>query len=531
MSPKPLRVAQSLVLLLSGCMVGPDYRRPPAPVPVAFKEQPGWTMATPQDAAAKGDWWAVFNDPLLDRLELQVDIGNQTLREQAAAYENAQALVDEARANLFPTLTATAGVTRSSGGGGFATGGTVASNTGPASTTAGGTATGTTTGTTTTGTTTTGTTTTGTTTGVRGGSGGSTARTQYTLEGDASWEIDLWGRIRRQVESNVASAQASAATLANARLSEQALLATDYLDLRVTDALQRVLDETVRNDTESLRITQNQYTAGVAARSDVLTAQAQLDAAQSAAVNVGVARAQYEHAIAVLIGAPPAALTLPPVPSVPLVPLIPGVIPSALLERRPDVAEAERTMKAENALIGVAVAAYYPAVTLTALFGYAGNPLGSLISSANRLWSIGASASDALFQGGARTAAVRAARDAYEQSVATYRQTVLTAFQQVEDALSGLRILGQQAAIQQQAVADSQRAAQIALNEYRAGTQAYTAVITAQNTLLTAQQTDLSIEESRLTDAVALIQALGGGWRASDLPSKGSLQRNNPLLP
>ena len=499
-------------------MVGPDYHRPPAPVPVAFKEQPGWKMATPQDAAAKGDWWTVFGDPLLDRLERQVDIGNQTLREQAAAYENAQALVDEARANLFPTLTASAGVTRSSGGGGgFSSGGTLASNTGPGSTTSGGTVTGTST-------------TTGTNT-VVSRSGGSSARTQYNLQGAASGEIDRWGRIRRQVESNVASAQASAATLANARLSEQALLATDYLDLRVTDALQRVLDETVRNDTESLRITQNQYNAGVAARSDVLTAQSQLDAAQSASVNVGVARAQYEHAIAVLIGAPPSALTLPPVSSVPSVPYIPGIVPSALLERRPDVAEAERTVKSQNALIGVAVAAYYPAVTLTALFGYAGNPLGSLISSANRLWSIGAAASDALFQGGARTAAVRSARDLYEQSVAAYRLTVLTAFQQVEDALSGLRILDRQAAIQQQAVSDSQRASQIALNEYRAGTQAYTAVITAQNTLLTAQQTALSIQQSRLSDAVALIQALGGGWQASDLPSRSSLQRNNPLLP
>ena len=514
--PMPGARRLTALLLLSGCMVGPDYHRPPAPVPVAFKEQPGWKMATPQDAADKGDWWAAFGDPLLDRLERQVDIGNQTLREQAAAYENAQALVDEARASLFPTLTGTAGVTRSSSGGG-SSGGTVASNTGAGSTTVGGTATGTST--------------TSTTSTSVGGGSRSITRTQYSLEGDASWEIDLWGRIRRQVESNVAGAQASAATLANIRLSEQALLATDYLDLRVSDALQRVLDETVRNDTESLRITQNQYVAGVAARSDVLTAQSQLDAARSAAVNVGVARAQYEHAIAVLIGQPPATLALPPVATEPAVPATPGVVPSALLERRPDIAEAERTMKAQNALIGVAVAAYYPAVTLTALFGYAGNPLGSLISSANRLWSIGASASDALFQGGARTAAVRAARDTYEQSVATYRQTVLTAFQQVEDALSGLRILGQQAVIQRQAVADSQRASQIALNEYRAGTQAYTAVITAQNTLLAAQQTELSIEESRLTDAVALIQALGGGWRASDLPSPGSLQRNNPLLP
>jgi NodT family efflux transporter outer membrane factor (OMF) lipoprotein len=493
----------SAALLLSGCMVGPDYHRPPAPVAATFKELPGWRLANPQDSAPKGAWWESFGDPLLDRLELQIDQGNQTLREQAAAYANAQALVDEARANLFPTLTGTAGVTRSSSGRGgstFSTG-SVITQTG------------------------TGVTTTGT------GTGGSVARTSYSLQGNADWTIDIWGAVRRQVENNVASAQASAALLANVRLSEQALLATDYLDLRVTDALQRVLDETVRNDTESLRITTNQYNAGVAARSDVLTAQAQLDAARSSAVNVGVARAQYEHAIAVLIGRPPALLAVPTVPSVPPVPDTPGLLPSTLLERRPDVASAERSMKAENALIGVAVAAYYPQITLSALFGYAGNPLGALISSANRVWSLGASASDAIFQGGARTAAVRAARASYDESVATYRQTVLTAFQQVEDALSGLRILAQQAVIQRQAVADAQHASQIALNEYRAGTQAYTAVITAQNTLLSAQQTELSIEESRLTDAVALIQALGGGWRTADLPDRNYLQRRNPLLP
>ncbi len=500
--------------MLSGCMVGPDYRRPTAPVPVIFKELPGWKLAAPQDAAAKGAWWSVFEDPVLDRLERQVDSGNQTLREQAAAYANAQALVDEARADLFPTLTGTAGVTRSRSGGG-STG--TSSTTGSTTTTSGSTITS---GTSATGTA-------GTVTSL----GSASPRTSFSLQGDADWEIDVWGRIRRQVESNVASAQASAATLANARLSEQALLATDYLDLRVSDALGRVLDETVRNDLESLRITRNQYDAGVAARSDVLTAQAQLDAARSAAVNVGVARAQYEHAIAVLIGVPPAALSIPPTASVPAVPDMPGVLPSTLLERRPDVAEAERTMKAENALIGVAVAAYYPAITLSALFGYAGNPLGSLISSANRVWSLGASASDAIFEGGARTAAVRSARATYDESVATYRQTVLTAFQQVEDALSTLRILGQQSSIQAQAVVDSRQASQIALNEYRAGTQAYTAVITAQNTLLSAQQTEISIEESRLTSAVALIQALGGGWRTTDLPDRNWLQRRNPLLP
>ena len=231
------------------------------------------------------------------------------------------------------------------------------------------------------------------------------------------------------------------------------------------------------------------------------------------------------------MGVPPAALAIAPVSTVPPVPDTPGMVPATLLERRPDIADAERTMKSENALIGVAVAAYYPDITLSALFGYVGNPLGGLISSANRVWSLGAAASDAIFEGGGRSAAVRAARATYDESVATYRQTVLTAFQQVEDALSGLRLLAQQEVVERQTVVDATRAAQIALNEYRAGTQAYTAVITAQNTLLAAQQTLLSIQQSRLTDAVLLVQALGGGWRTTDLPDRNWLQRRNPLLP
>ena len=270
-------------------MVGPDYKRPSTPLTFVFKEQPGWKLATPEDDAPKGQWWAVFHDPLLDRLEARIDTGNQTLREQVAAYENAQALVDEARANLFPTLSGNVGVTRSSGGGGVLTS-TGAGGSTLGTTTGATTGTTTTTGTTSTGGVTSGTGNTGSTTSVAstggGGFGGGSTRTTYTLEGSADWNLDVWGKLRRQVESNVASAQASAALLANARLSAQGSLATDYLDLRTTDALQRVLDETVRLDTEALRITQNQYNAGFAARSDVLTAQTQLEAAQSAAINV-----------------------------------------------------------------------------------------------------------------------------------------------------------------------------------------------------------------------------------------------------
>lgn len=456
-------------------MVGPAYHRPEATTPASYKELPGWKLATPRDDAPKGNWWTVFDDPVLDRLESRVDIGNQTLAAAEAAYRNAQALVTEARASLYPTLSASPGVTR----------GTTAGRT----------------------------------------------STQYSLEASSDWEIDLWGRIRRQVQSNVALAQASAADVANARLSAQALLATDYLDLRVSDQLIQVLKDTVSFDRRALQITQNQYDAGVAARSDVITAQTQLDGAISAEINAGVARATYEHAIAVQMGEAPAELTVAATGSSPAIPDIPGLLPATLLERRPDIAAAERTMDADNAAIGVAVAAYYPTVTLSALFGYAGNPLGSLFTTANRVWSLGASASETLFAGGARSGAVAAARATYDGSVATYRQTVLTALQQVEDQLVTLRILADQARVQAAAVKDATQAVQIALNEYRAGTQAYTAVVTAENTLLTDQQTELTIRQNRLTAAVSLIEALGGGWHDASLPGKDSLQRYNPLTP
>jgi NodT family efflux transporter outer membrane factor (OMF) lipoprotein len=471
-------------LLVGGCMAGPDYHRPTPAVPAHFKELPGWKLATPQDAAPKGAWWRAFNDPGLNQLESQVDTGSQTLAEQEAAYRAAQAVVNEARANLYPTITASPGVTRSrTGGSTVATGGTT--------------------------------------------------RTTYSVEGTADWEIDLWGLIRRQIQSDVRLAQASAAEVANARLSAEALLATDYLDLRVQDQLIKLLNDTVDFDRHSLRITQNQYEAGVAARSDVITAQTQLDGAISAAINAGVARATYEHAIAVQIGRAPAELSITPnvAAQQPFIPDIPGLLPAALLERRPDIANAERSMAADNALIGAAVAAYYPTVSLSALFGYSGNPLGSVISAANRVWSLGASASETLFAGGARTAAVALARATYDESVATYRQTVLSALQGVEDQLSTLRILADQAKVQEAAVKDATQAVQIALNEYQAGTQAYTTVVTAENTLITDQQNLLTIRQNRLTAAVALIEDLGGGWSTAQLPDKDALQRSNPLLP
>jgi NodT family efflux transporter outer membrane factor (OMF) lipoprotein len=447
---------------LGACMVGPDYHRPSAPMSAKFKELPGWKHATPQDDAPKGDWWAVFNDPALDALERRALTTNQTVLAQEASYAQARALVDEARAALFPILGANAGANRS-------------------------------------------------------GTGHTPATSQVTAQLTASWEIDVWGQIRRQVQSSEANARMSAALLANARLSAGAALATAYVELAISDALQRLLNDTVVNDRRALDITRNQYNAGFAARSDVLLAQTQLEGAQSSAVAVGIARGQFEHAIAVLVGSPPADFAISPMAQPPRIPDIPVSVPASLLERRPDIAAAERTMASNNALIGVAVAAYYPAISLSGLFGFAGGGFGTLFTAGNDVWSLGATASDEIFAGGARSAAVVAARAQYESSVATYRQTVLTALQQVEDQLVGLRILQQQAVIEDATVRDAARSAEITLNEYRAGTQAYTAVVTAQNTLLTAQQTALSIVQSRLTDSVSLIAALGGGWNVGML--------------
>jgi NodT family efflux transporter outer membrane factor (OMF) lipoprotein len=480
-----------LCLLMAGCMVGPDYHAPDAPQSAAFKELAGWQISQPADAVDRGAWWSVYNDPVLDGLEKQIDVSNQTLKAAEASYRNAKALVDEARANLFPTLGVTGSATRSAGS--SRSSGASSSNFSS------------------------------------GGSGGGTYN-NYALEASASWDLDVWGRIRRQVESNVAEAQASAADVASARLSAQGSLATYYFELRGEDSLQTLLDQTVADYQRSLKITQNQYGAGVAARSDVVAAQALLESTQAQAVAVAELRGQYEHAIAVLTGHAPSELTIAPAPLTAAVPLTPPGLPSALLQRRPDVAAAERAMQQENALIGVAVAAFYPDITLSALYGYSGNPIGSLISVANRVWSLGASATENLFEGGARSAAVAAARATYDQSVATYRQTVLTAFQQVEDQLVALRVLERQAAVEDQAVTSVRKAVEIAINQYKAGTVAYTTVITEQQMALADEQTALSIRQSRLVASVALIQALGGGWDVSSLPEAASLH-TNPLVP
>jgi NodT family efflux transporter outer membrane factor (OMF) lipoprotein len=459
------------------CSVGPNYHRPSAPVPIVYKEFKGWKVAVPNDTINRGAWWSIYRDPILDGFVKQVNISNQTLKQDEAAFREARAEVREQQSGFFPSLTVTPQIQRQKSGGGA------------------------------------------------NASGGGLPITSYSLEGTATWEPDVWGKIRRSVESSVANAQASAAQLAAAELSLQAELATDYFELRYADSLKSLLDETVRNYQRSLDITKNQYAAGTAARSDVINAEAQLLAAQAAAINVGVQRAQDEHAIALLVGKPPSEVSIPPASLAERVPIVPANVPSALLERRPDIAEAERQMQQENALIGVQVAAYYPTIDLSATFGYAGGPATGLFSASNQVWSLMASASQTLLSGGQRSAAVAAARAVYDQSIANYRETVLAAFQNVEDELASLRILGQQIGVDQAAVKAAQDAVEITLNEYQAGTVAYTTVITAQVTLLTDQETALQVQASRLIASVALVQALGGGWTTSQLPTQHDLQQ------
>jgi NodT family efflux transporter outer membrane factor (OMF) lipoprotein len=481
-----------LALLLTGCMVGPDYHRPDAPVPVTYKELAGWKPATPSDSIERGAWWSIYNDPELDQLEGQVAISNQNVKSFEAAYRAAAALVREAQAGLFPTASVTTGVTRTRSGGG---GGGVASSG-----------------------------------AIVGGGGSGNTRTQYTAEGSADWEPDFWGKIRRQVESNVAAAQVSAADLADATLSAQATLAIAYINLRFEDSLQKLLTDTVAEYQRALDITRNQYHAGTASSADYVTAQAQLQTTQAQLIAVGVQRGQFEHAIAILTGHPPADLTIPVTTLPRKVPLVPTGVPSTLLERRPDIAAAERQMQQENALIGVAISAYYPDVTLSALFGFAGNPLSQLFTVASRVWSLGASASETIFDAGARTAAVEAARATYDQYVADYRETVLTAFQQVEDELVALRVLAQQATAEDLAVASARHAVTVTMNQYLAGTVAYTSVITEQTLLLGDEQTALAIQQSRLVASITLIEALGGGWQSGDLPNDFTIHPNQ-LLP
>ncbi len=504
-----LPVAALLGLGLAACAVGPDYVKPSAPVPLRFKELKGWHPAMPSDAFDRGAWWAVFRDPTLDRLEPQVAVSNQTLKEAEAGYREAVALVKEAQSGLFPTVGATYSAIRSHEGSALGS---------ERGTSIGSGATG---GTTTTGTPS-GTGTSGTTTTTTSGSAGTTENT-FTPGLSASWDLDVWGRVRRQVQADVASAQASEADVAAVRLLAQEELATAYFNLRAQDSLHLLLAETAAAYARTLQITQNQYTAGTAARSDVDNALAQLKGVQALEIGTGVARAQYEHAVAVLVGRPPAALSIPVAALGTRAPVGPVGLPSALLQRRPDIAQAERAVQQQNELIGVAAAAFYPDITLSATLAAEG-ATAFPFSTANEIWSLGGNLSQTLFEGGLRQATTASAVAAYDLGVATYRQTVLSAFQQVEDELVALRVLGQEGTVEDQAVAAARGAVDITVNEYRAGTVAYTSVITAQETLLADEQTALTIRQNRYLASVALIQALGGGWTVARLPGSDALK-------
>jgi NodT family efflux transporter outer membrane factor (OMF) lipoprotein len=479
----PVRWASAAAWLgvAAACAVGPDYQRPKFDAAANYKEASDWKPSEPNDVLNRGPWWEIFKDDALNRLEVRVDISNETVKAAAAAYDQARALVSQARAGFWPTITGNASHLKT-GAGAKATTTTINSGNGvPIST---------------------------------------TSRSPITDSAgvSASWDLDIWGKIRRTTESDRASAQSSAAALAAARLSAQAELATDYFELRAQDQLQKLLDDTVVAEQLSLKITESRYNFGVAARADVVSAEAQLLSSQAQQINAKIQRGILEHALAVLIGEQPANFSLSPSAMRTDVPTVPAGIPSTLLERRPDVAEAERKVAAANAQIGVAKAAYYPDLTLSGSDDYTSSTFSHLISAPNRVWSFGPSLVETLFDGGLRRAQVAQARAAYEGTVDTYRQTVLAGFQQVEDEIVTLRVLEQQAVIEEAAVAAAREAEKLTLNQYKAGTVPYSSVITAQTTRLAAEQTALSVLSTRLQASVALVEAVGGGWNASQLP-------------
>ncbi|MDP1742405.1 efflux transporter outer membrane subunit [Polaromonas sp.] len=455
-----------LTALITGCAVGPEYQRPSTPDVSSFKEAQGWVPAAPADALERGPWWQLFGDPLLDQLAARVEVSNQNVAAAVAAYTQARALVRQQRASLFPSVALDGGASRSRSSG-------------------------------------------NTTTGASGRVGNN-----YQLSIGGSWEPDVWGRLSRAVDGASAGAQASAADLASAKLSAQGELAANYFALRQTDAQKALLETTLEGFQRAFEITQNRYTAGIVAKTDVLQAQTQL--ANAKADNAGLVRqrAQLEHAIAVLVGEAPGNFSLPPVAWKPAVPDIPLGLPSTLLQRRPDIAAAERRVAAANEQIGIAKSAYYPSLSLGASTGTSAARVADLFSAPSMLWSLGLSAAQVLFDAGATTARVDGARASHEQAVARYRQTVLVAFADVEDQLAATRVLLVQQELRRQASEAADQVEQQVLNRYRAGQVGFTEVITAQATALSARRALVQAMADRQTTAVALIQSLGGGWQA-----------------
>jgi len=496
MSAPRLLLAPLAALLVAGCNLAPEYTRPstPSAQPAAWKEltpadfasTDGWKQAEPRDGVIRGNWWEMLGDPLLDELERQVDVANQTLAQAYATHRAAEAVVAQSRSQLFPTVAVSPSVTRSESGSGSSHSSTIVGATGSQ---------------------------------VVGGGGG-TATTQYQVPLEASWELDLWGSIRNTIAASGDEAQATAADLENTRLSLHGQLAVLYFQLRGQDAQKQLLDDTVVAFRKMLELTKVKHEYGTASDFDVAQAQTQLEQTIAQDTDLGISRAQFEHAIAVLAGKAASSFSIPVSPLRSNPPAVPLGIPSQLLERRPDIAAAERRVAEFNAQIGVAKAAYFPTVTLSGEFGFSSTALSSLFTLPSRIWAFGASLAQTLFDGGKRQAQVEQALANYEFQVAGYRQTVLTAFQQVEDNLAALRILSQERRQQEDAVASAQKALALEMDRYRLGVDPYLNVITAQTILLSNQRTALTLRMEQTTATVQLIEALGGGWDASRLASR-----------
>ena len=476
---KPWKIAVAASLLCSSCTVGPKYQRPAAPAPVALKEMAGndlWKMAAPGDGLIKGKWWEMFGDPQLNQLEELVNINNQNVKLAEAQYQQARTVVAANHANYYPTIGSTPAITQTD----------IGKNGGR-------------------------------------GLGGGTSQT-FSLPVTASWEPDLWGRVRLSVQNAVNNAQVSAADLENIRLSAQALLATDYFQLSAADMQLNLLADTIQAYDKNLQLTVNRYNGGVASKSDITLAQTQLDGAKAQFTDTRIGRAQYEHAIAMLTGRPPASVEISVSKIAAPPPPIPVGVPSQLLERRPDIASAERQVAAANANIGLAETAYYPTLTLSASAGFITNNLANLVSWASRTWSAGPSLSQTLFDFGRRGAALENAQAAYDATVANYRQTVLSAFQEVEDDLASLRYLAEEAGQQQEAVVAAVQALSLENDRYKFGTDSYLNVITTQTIALSDQQTAVNILQRRMIASVDLVKAVGGGWDDSALKSENALR-------
>jgi NodT family efflux transporter outer membrane factor (OMF) lipoprotein len=477
---KATPVVIACALALSACAVGPNYHRPAAPASSDFKEAQGWTPATPAQISATEQWWTVYDDPVLSSLEQQVEVSNQNLKAAVANYYAAREAAGVTRGSLFPDIGLAAAATRSGGGNRNAT--------------------------------------------LSGPSGfvptGSGTRTLYDANGNATWDLDVWGKIRRELESDVSKSQASAADVAAARLSAQATLAQDYFQLRAAEEELRLLKTSVQDYQASLQIAQNRVNAGVTTLADVYSARTQLENTVAQENTIELDRAKLEHAIAVLIGKAPSGLTLAQGEFTSTVPVVPGGMPSQLLLRRPDIAAAERQVASANAQIGVAESAWFPSLTLSGSYGYESSSLSRLIRAGNSVWSFGPSLAETLFNGGSTVAQIRENRALYDSAVATYRQTVLTAFQQVEDDLATLDYLQTEYAQQQQAVADAEKSEALTLNQYKAGVADYASVLTAQTARLNSQITALNVQSQRLVASADLIDAIGGGWDSAQLRAR-----------